>query len=103
MYTISQLFIYPIKSLVGFHHEPAPLTDRGMQYDRRWMLVDSNNQYLTQREFAQMSLLQTAIEGDRLLIYYKNDRADKLSLDLLPVPGAATTVKLWDDECEAYY
>src|SRR6478752_4697281 len=44
MLTISQLFIYPVKSLGGFPVDSAVLTDRGFQYDRRWMLVDENNQ-----------------------------------------------------------
>ncbi|MBC7629296.1 MOSC domain-containing protein, partial [Ferruginibacter sp.] len=65
MYTISQLFIYPVKSLGGIEVTQAHLTDRGLQYDRRWMLVDNNNHFLTQREYPVMCLLQTAIEGNK--------------------------------------
>jgi len=97
------LFIYPVKSLAGIELMSVPLTDRGPQYDRRWMLVDSNNQFFTQREYPLMSLLQTAIEGDHLLIYHKNDLADKLSVDLQPSPAITTKVKVWDDECEAQF
>jgi uncharacterized protein YcbX len=46
MYTISQLFIYPVKSLGGIALPVAQLTDRGFEYDRKWMLVDANNQFL---------------------------------------------------------
>ena len=80
MYTISQLFIYPVKSLGGFKVTSAQLTDRGFQYDRRFMLVDSSNNFLSQREHPPMSLLQTAIEGNELVIFHKNNAADKISV-----------------------
>ena len=103
MYIISQLFIYPVKSLGGFEVTSAQLTDRGFQYDRRFMLVDRNNNFLTQREHPVMSLLQTAIEGNELVIFHKNNAVDKISVPLQPLPGATTKVKVWDDECTAQY
>lgn len=103
MYTISQLFIYPIKSLGGFQVTSAKLTDRGLQYDRRFMLVDSSNNFLTQREHPVMSLLQTAIEGNELIIFHKSNATDKIKLPLQPAPGATIKVKVWDDECMAQY
>ncbi len=103
MYTISQLFIYPIKSLGGIELPAAQLTDRGFQYDRRWMLVDEHNNFLTQREYAVMSLLQTAIENNELIIYHKNDITDKVAVPLHPLPNQTSKVKVWDDECDAQY
>ena len=104
MYTISQLFIYPVKSLGGIEVTDAQLTDRGLQYDRRWMLVDNNNQFLTQREHPVMCLLQTAIEGDKLIVYYKNNPEDKVHVLLQPLPTKKTVqVQVWDDECAAWF
>lgn len=103
MYTISHLFIYPVKSLGGFELSAAILTDRGFQYDRRWMLVDEQNKFLTQREYPVMSLLQTVIEGEQLLIYRKGNRADRLELSLQPSQAATFMVKVWDDDVEVQY
>ena len=50
MLTVSQLFIYPIKSLGGIELSSAEVDKRGLKNDRRWMLVDNNNQFMTQRE-----------------------------------------------------
>ena len=50
MLTVSELFIYPIKSLGGISVSSAKISDRGIDFDRRWMLVDENNRFLTQRE-----------------------------------------------------
>lgn len=103
MYTISQLYIYPVKSLGGFEVQSAQLTDRGLQYDRRWMVVDSNNNFLTQRVHPSMSLLQAAIVNNELIIYNKNNIADKISTVLQPAPAATSKVIVWDDVCQAQY
>lgn len=104
MYTISQLFIYPVKSLGGIEVTQAHLTDRGLQYDRRWMLVDNNNHFLTQREYPVMCLLQTAIEGNKLLIYHKDNPDDKVYVLLQPIPTNTTIqVQVWEDECTAQF
>ena len=101
MYTISQLFIYPVKSLGGFEVTSAELTDRGFQYDRRFMLIDANNRFLTQREYPVMSLLQTVIADGQLIIFNKNKGYDKICVPLQPQISTTLKVKVWDDECDA--
>ena len=91
MFRISQLFIYPIKSLGGISVETTLVTDRGFQYDRRYMLVDENNRFLTQREFPVMALLQTAIDGNDLLVHHKKSIDLKLRLPLIPVNEGGLT------------
>ena len=104
MFRISQLFIYPIKSLGGISVETIPVTDRGFQYDRRYMLVDENNRFLTQREYPVMALLQTVIDGNDLLVHHKKTIDLKLRLPLMPVhEGEVTTVQVWEDICDAIY
>lgn len=103
MYTISQLFIYPVKSLGGFQIDSTQLTDRGFKYDRRFMLVDSDNNFITQREQPLMSLVQTAIEANELLLFDKNYMADSVRILLQPATAPTIKVKVWDDECAAQY
>ncbi|HEX3767595.1 MAG TPA: MOSC domain-containing protein, partial [Puia sp.] len=104
MFRISQLFIYPIKSLGGISVETTLVTDRGFRYDRRYMLVDEHNRFLTKREYPVMALLQTAIDGNDLLVYHKKSVYLKLRLPLIPLhEGDTTRVQVWDDICEAIY
>ena len=103
MYTISQLFIYPVKSLGGFQIDSTQLTDRGFKYDRRFMLVDSDNNFITQREQPLMSLVQTAIEANELVLFDKNYMADSVRILLQPATAPTIKVKVWDDECAAQY
>ncbi|MGL6267297.1 MAG: MOSC domain-containing protein [Chitinophagaceae bacterium] len=102
MLQISNLFIYPIKSLGGIELQKAKLTDRGLEHDRRWLLVDDNNKFLTQRTFPEMSLLKTSIRENKLIVFIKDSEEDSLTLDLVPISGEKIQVDIWDDSCEAH-
>jgi len=52
---ISEINIYPIKSLKGISLNEAIVEDRGLRHDRRWMLIDTNKRFLTQREVPAMA------------------------------------------------
>ncbi|MCY7310035.1 MAG: MOSC domain-containing protein [Chitinophagaceae bacterium] len=39
-FTVSSIYIYPVKSLAGFSVTEAAVTAKGFEHDRRWMLVD---------------------------------------------------------------
>lgn len=81
----------------------ANLTDRGFQFDRRWMLVDECNHFLTQRDYPKMCLLQTAIQNNQLVVYPKFNEQDQINLDLHPLSSDTCRVKVWEDECEAVF
>ena len=68
MIKISELYIYPVKSLAGIKLENSSLTPFGLKFDRRWMIVDSSGQFLSQRELAKMATINTAISGGQLVL-----------------------------------
>jgi hypothetical protein len=96
---ISALYIYPIKSCGGIPVEAASVERRGLQFDRRFMLVDSNGRFLTQRQRPQMALLATAIDGDELIVS-RPDGAE-LRLPLSPAFGRTLRVKVWRSKLDA--
>lgn len=102
MYTISQLYIYPVKSLGGISVDQLTITDRGAAYDRRWMLVDPNGEFLTLREHAAMTRLHTAIEGTDLIIFDAHNPSDRISTPLHPSPSASVNVTVWGDVVSAW-
>ncbi|RYD70434.1 MAG: MOSC domain-containing protein, partial [Sphingobacteriales bacterium] len=101
MPTIKALYIYPIKSLGGIQLNTSNITRRGLENDRSWMLVDDNNQFLTQRTFPEMALLKTGIEKDNILVHHLQDPSDFIKVPLHPSTGSVVSVKVWDDYCEA--
>ena len=51
MLTLSEINIYPIKSLGGISLQSSVVEERGLKYDRSWVLVDESNKFFTQRDF----------------------------------------------------
>jgi hypothetical protein len=99
-FLISELLIYPVKSLGGISVKSAVLTDRGFEYDRRFMLIDSHNRFVTQREFPELAFFNTAILGNQLSITDKRD-GSSVAVTLIVVEGEQIGVQIWDDCCQA--
>jgi uncharacterized protein len=103
MLQISRLFVYPIKSLGGISVPSALLTDRGFQYDRRWMLVNEQNLFMTQREYPQMALLQTNITEEGISIFHMDNIHERITIPYWVSSQTKLTVKVWNDYCEAIF
>lgn len=97
MLVVSQLFIYPIKSLGGIALNTAQLTDRGLQHDRRWMLIDDNNRFLSQREHAQMALFKLEVLADALKVTYTD--GSTINIPFISLKENLLDVVIWDDTC----
>ncbi|MBL4673186.1 MAG: MOSC domain-containing protein [Arenicella sp.] len=66
--SISELHIYPVKSARGISLETMQLNRKGPECDRRWMVIDHNNNFVTQRKTPKMCLINTqAIDGGLLI------------------------------------
>ncbi|MGS2718457.1 MOSC domain-containing protein [Eionea flava] len=105
MLTIEQLYLYPVKSLRGFTLEAAVLTPQGLQHDRQWMIIDSNNKFVTQRKYAQMVLIHTAFrehDGKKQLVLSHSQKTDitPLTIDVNSAPtGTPFDATIWKDTC----
>ncbi len=96
---LSAIHIYPIKSLGGITLESAVVEARGLQYDRRWMLVDARNQFMTQRKLAKMALLKVSIENESLCV--TAPLMPRFTVPYLPQTNESISVTVWDDTCQA--
>ena len=100
-YTISSINIFPVKSLSGISLFKSKVEERGFQYDRRWMIVDSDNLFMTQRKFPQMVFIDVKIEDGKLIFQHRINKANRLELPLAEFPQKKVSVKVWEDTCEA--
>ncbi len=66
--TISQLHVYPVKSLRGISLAESDLQLAGLAHDRQWMLVDSKGAMMTQRSHPQMALVDTSLDDGVLVL-----------------------------------
>jgi uncharacterized protein YcbX len=103
MLQVSQLFVYPIKSLGGIELKSAKVTDRGLEHDRRWMLVDANNRFLSQREFSQMALLKTAISSEGIAVRHAHYPEEGIVVPFVPQIDEVGSFTIWDDIVKGRY
>lgn len=94
---ITHIYIYPIKSCAGISLEESMLSDRGLAFDRRWMLVDMNGKFLTQREIPELALLRTEIKKETLIISHTLKKILPLELPLQISARNMQEVILWGD------
>lgn len=100
-HTLSEIWIYPIKSLAGVRQAKAKVKQKGLEFDRRWMLVDEQGRFLTQREHPEMSLFRVTLNEGTLTVI-SNTTQDQVRLDLTgPEEGELQQVVIWDDQVEA--
>ncbi|RNI31043.1 MOSC domain-containing protein [Rufibacter latericius] len=99
---LSEIYIYPIKSLGGISLTSAQVQERGLQYDRRWMLIDDSGIFLTQRKIADMALLQVALSPDGLVVSHKTKDLAPLLVPYETKSTRSTLVTVWDDICFAF-
>jgi uncharacterized protein YcbX len=99
MPALSQLFVYPVKSLGGISVSEWPVDGNGLRFDRKWMIVDSAGKFLSQRRLPKMALIRTCIDGDRLIL--STAARDNLVLELYPRGGDDMAVEIWHDRCVA--
>jgi uncharacterized protein YcbX len=100
-FQLDEINIYPIKSLGGVRLDEARLTGRGLQHDRRWMLVDPTGQFLTQRECPAMARLQVILHRDQLVVQPRHHPAPSLKVPLKPASRTRIPVRIWKHECLA--
>jgi uncharacterized protein YcbX len=96
-FVLSEINIYPIKSLGGISLEKAQLEEKGLQYDRRWMLVDEEGMFITQRKYFELALLEVNIVGGRLVVSHKTSPDLNISFSLNEDTGEHIPVVIWND------
>ncbi len=95
--TVSAIFIYPVKGLHGFRVERAFVERRGLRHDRRWMVVDPQGMFRSQRTLSKMATIRTTVTSDGLVL---RQPFSSLCLPLEP-SGPDLTVQVWKSEVSA--
>jgi uncharacterized protein YcbX len=96
---LTEIFVYPVKSLAGIKVSNWLVNEKGLLHDRKWMLIDNNNQFLSQRRIPKMILIKTQLT-DKELILSTSD-SGSISLPLNPTDGDLSEVNIWNDQCFA--
>ncbi|HJV51382.1 MAG TPA: MOSC N-terminal beta barrel domain-containing protein [Noviherbaspirillum sp.] len=107
MPAITELNLYPIKSCAGVALREATLTTAGLVhehiYDREWMVVDAEGEFMTQRDYPRMALITPRIKAETLELRAPGMLRLEIPLGL-PHPDDERTlqVRVWNDTVKAY-
>jgi uncharacterized protein len=79
---VAKLFAYPIKSVRGLSFDQLELDEFGPVWDRRWMLVDRNGLFVSQRNDPRLALVRVSLGPNALRVTASgSDDALKIPLE----------------------
>lgn len=88
------LYSYPIKGMRGINHDEMKVEQRGPAGDRRWLLVDNENHFITQRETSSLAQITVDETINGLEISPEIGGVIKAAI---PDGETRANVKIWDD------
>ena len=97
--TLAALHVYPVKGLKGVDVTEARATARGLEFDRRFMVVDESGTFLSQREQPKMATIWTDIADGQLVLSVPD--LDEVAVPLLPTGPATLRVRVWRSVVDA--
>ena len=99
---ISHLFTYPIKSLKPIELTKSELTPLGLKWDRHWMLINEQNQSITQRTHPIMGLFKTELCGHVLKVTAPDDECIEIPMSTTEsgVTHNSFIANIWSDACQ---
>ena len=98
MATLSAIHVYPVKSCAGQSLEAAVVQPRGLEHDRRWMLVDADSKFITARQEPRLLQVQPVPTDAGLALEAPGMPTLAVAA---PAAGATLNVKVWKDHVEA--
>jgi len=110
---VTGLTLYPVKGLRGIPVSACRIGPLGLEGDRRWMIVDANGTFLSQRSHPRMALVETAMVGEgeagrgeaqeagRSRIRLTAPGLAPVEIPAVPREGAPVPVTIWDDPVNA--
>ena len=92
---VTELFIYPLKSARPVALKKMSIVDTGPQYDRQWMLITAEGEFVSQRTFPQMCMIGQQVSQDSLQFSASGFSDLKVPLDL--TEGEKTDCQIFAD------
>jgi uncharacterized protein YcbX len=96
---IDDLWLYPVKALRGYARETVDVAIWGFDHDRRWLVVQPDGTFLTQRELPIMARVAARAGPDAICL-----SAEDAPMMTVPIPEASAErrqVRVWRDQVPA--
>ena len=101
--TLASIHVYPLKSCAPLTLGVARVEARGLEHDRRWMVVDTDGKFITGRKFPRLTLIRAAPVHDescRDALYLSAPGMPDLHL-AVPAHALRGDVEVWGSRVDA--
>lgn len=98
--TLSGIHVYPVKALGGIALPEAQITPRGLRHDRRFLVIDRDGDFITQREQPKMATVW--MEIDRGELVFSAPDVDSIAVPVEPPEQPARMVAIWSSHVPAH-
>lgn len=88
-------FIHPVKGMAALEVDALTLDDDGIVGDRRWMVVDANGKFISQRSHPVLATFIPALKGTQLALTQDDQRIE------VPPGARVREVTVWSSTLEA--
>ncbi len=94
--SIGGIFIHPVKSLSPISLDTSEITLRGLRNDRRWMMIDDNNRFISQRSHPKVRLCNIRQSESGFEISTPDNSSAEIPAELLD--GESISTRMFDDQ-----
>ncbi|MDZ7604880.1 MAG: MOSC domain-containing protein [Cyclobacteriaceae bacterium] len=103
MITLKEIVIYPIKSIAGISVQKAYAGERGFENDRRWMLIDEHNKFITQRQHHTLSIVKLSVMDETIALNHPDSSWGSATVPLKIHGKSMIEVDIWDDQVKVLW
>ena len=96
---VSDLWIYPIKSTRGISMSRSWAEDKGLSFDRRWMLVDDQCLFVTARKDPKLLSIHVAL-GENALHLSSEQMDAPLTISPRHLSGQTQQAEVWGSQVQ---
>lgn len=97
---IKELYNYPVKSLAGNNLESVNVEKRGFSNDRRFMLIDQNNRFVTARSHHQLIQIKVRVKNKEL-VFNNSTNQDQLNQPIV-LSKEKINVSIWNSDSNCH-
>lgn len=83
---MSELHCYPVKGCAGLSLHSARITARGVEHDRRFMIVDADGSFRSQRSDPGLALIRPSLDDDALTLEHSDFGSVTAPIDMQSAP-----------------
>ncbi len=98
--SLSQINVFPVKSVGGISLSSAWVEKQGLTFDRRFMLALADGSMVTARKYPKMVKVSSSLQPDGLIFTYEGKEPLRLKYTSFKMQEAPATV--WKDSFTAY-